>query len=249
MADDDPAVANDIPAVAVIAHPVRWGMGDAVLGTVASLLVPNIIAIVVIGIAGLSAAEADDLALWAVFLLQIPLWVVLIGVAVLIARRKGSGRVVTDFGLRFRWPDVPLGLVVGVVAQVFFTYALIPLYELFGIDRDAVGKTAEELADRAHGPFNVALLVVMVVVMAPLVEELFYRGVWLRSAQRRLGTVGGVVLSSLVFGAMHLQGVDTFALVGFGAVAAVLAVRSGRLGPSIFAHVGFNLVALVALLN
>ncbi|MBA2438666.1 MAG: CPBP family intramembrane metalloprotease [Acidimicrobiia bacterium] len=85
-------------------------------------------------------------------------------------------------------------------------------------------------------------------VAAPLFEELFYRGLWLRAVERRWGTGWAVVTSSLVFGLIHFQVYDLPALIGFGLVVAVLAVRTGRLGPAIWAHVAFNLTAVISLL-
>nr|MBA3303816.1 CPBP family intramembrane metalloprotease [Acidimicrobiia bacterium] len=113
---------------------------------------------------------------------------------------------------------------------------------------DQVGETAEELTGEASGAFGVALLVLMVAVIAPLLEELFYRGLWLRAIERRFGRVVAVVGSSVLFGAAHLQPFDFPALAGFGAIAAVLTVRSGRLGPALWAHVAFNLTAVISLL-
>jgi membrane protease YdiL (CAAX protease family) len=224
-------------------------MGDAVAGTLASLVVPSLVAVIAFAALGVTSSEADHLALWAVFLLELPLWAVLVGVAVRAALVKGSGSLVQDFGLAMRWTDVPLGLAAGLAAQFALNVVLIPLYDLFDLDRNEVGTTARDLADRAHGATNVVILVVLVVVIAPVVEELFYRGLWLRSAERRVGATAAVVLSALVFGAMHFQGIDTFALVGFGLVAGALAARSGRLGPSIWAHVAFNATAVVSLLH
>ncbi len=57
-----------------------------------------------------------------------------------------------------------------------------------------------------------------------------------------------VIVSSLVFGAVHLQPLQFPALVAVGVVFALLALRTGRLGPSIFAHIGFNAVAVGSLL-
>jgi membrane protease YdiL (CAAX protease family) len=126
---------------------------------------------------------------------------------------------------------------------------LLPLYDLLGDDQDKVGETAEKLADRAHDPFGVVCLFLVVVVGAAIFEELFYRGLWMRAIARRTGPVPAVVLSALLFGLMHFQGVDTFALTGFGLIAGGLATRYKRLGPAIWAHVAFNLTALITLLN
>lgn len=53
--------------------------------------------------------------------------------------------------------------------------------------------------------------------------------------------------SSTVFGISHFQLVQFPGLFAFGVVLAVLAVRTGRLGPSIAAHVAFNGVAVIGL--
>ena len=66
--------------------------------------------------------------------------------------------------------------------------------------------------------------------VAPVVEELFYRGLWFRAAERRWGTVIGVVVSAVVFGLMHLQPIDTPALIAFGLVTGWLAARYRRIG-------------------
>jgi membrane protease YdiL (CAAX protease family) len=92
------------------------------------------------------------------------------------------------------------------------------------------------------------LLVAIVAIAAPVVEELFYRGLWLRSVERRLGTAAAVGVSSVVFAAVHFQPYDFPALLGFAVVVAVLTVRTGRLGPAIWAHVVFNLTAVLNLL-
>lgn len=224
-------------------------MGDAVLGTLGSLVVSNIVAVVAFAATHTTADKVDSIPLWAVALLELPLWAVLIGVAWWTSTRKGTGSLVDDFGLRFQWRDMPLGLAVGFGAQLAIGIVLLPIYELFGVDRHDVGKVARNLTDRARSPIGVIALTVVVVAVAPVVEELFYRGVWLRSAERRWGTVAGVVVSAVVFGLMHLQPVDTPALIAFGLVVGWLAARYRRLGPSVWAHVAFNLTAVVTLLH
>ena len=84
------------------------------------------------------------------------------------------------------------------------------------------------------------LLIVVVVFGAPVVEELFFRGLALRAFERRLGRWVGLVVSSLVFGLVHFQPLQFPALVMFGLIAGWLAQRDGRLGRAIWAHVGFN---------
>ncbi|MDQ4070068.1 MAG: CPBP family intramembrane metalloprotease, partial [Actinomycetota bacterium] len=109
------------------------------------------------------------------------------------------------------------------------------------------------LVDRSTGASYVGLLVA-VVVGAPIVEELFFRGLLLRSLQRRFSPGLAVAISSVVFGLAHFSPLPFRAVIlvmvslsVFGAVLAILAVRTGRLGPSIVAHATFNLFTILYL--
>ena len=150
----------------------------------------------------------------------------------------------TRLGLRFQWADAPVGLVVGVATQLVVLPALyLPFRAL--IDEDDLSGPARDLLDGAGG---IELLVVglSVVVIAPVVEELFFRGLLLQAMQQRWSTVAAVVGSSVVFGATHFQPLQFPALAGAGAVFAVAAVRTGRLGTAIAVHAAFNATTFVA---
>jgi membrane protease YdiL (CAAX protease family) len=221
-------------------------MGDAVLGLVLTLVVPGVVAVVAIGVAGRD--DLEDIPLWATALLQVPLWAGLLGAPLWATYLKGRRSLAADFALRMRPVDVPLGLVAGFLGQIVLLIVLSIVYQLLGIDLDKVGETAEELTEGATNAVGVVLLVLIVGLAAPVFEELFYRGLWLRAIERRAGTAVAVIGSSLVFGLVHFQLYDLPALVGFGAIAALLTVRTGRLGPAIWAHVAFNITAVVGLL-
>jgi membrane protease YdiL (CAAX protease family) len=225
---------------------IRWGLGDAVLATVLGIVLATVALSIVFSATGIEAS--DELDLWAGALLQLPLWLGLAGVPWLAARFKGSGSIVRDFGFRTAKVDVPIGLAVGLLSQGALALVVPPLYRLVGVDADKIGDTAEALSDRAAGPFDVFCLFLMVVIGAAVVEELCYRGLWQRSFERRFGPTAAVVLSGLVFGLVHFQPYDFVPLTMFGLVLAWLAARYGRLGPAIWAHMAFNLTALVNLL-
>lgn len=234
MADADPA---DAP---------RWGLGDAVLATLSGLVLSVLAGSLVLAAAGVDTY--DELAIWQLLAVQVALWAGLAGVPWLASRNKGSGSLRRDYGFWFRGVDVPFGLVVGVASQLALSAAAPPLYRLLGVDDDEIGATAEKLADRADDPFAVVCLFLLVVVGAAVVEELCYRGLWQGAFTKRWGPAAGIVGSALVFGLVHLQWYDLPLLVSFGLVLAVLRARAGRLGPAVWAHLAFNLTALVALL-
>jgi membrane protease YdiL (CAAX protease family) len=241
-------VPADAPRTDAPDARLRWGMGDAVLGTIGAPLVSVVVYSIALSLSHTSAEDSDAIPLWAVALLQIPLWATLLAVAWRATMRKGRRSFRDDFGLRFERKDLWIGLAAGFLAQIAIA-AVIALLEAVGLDLSSVGEVAEEFADRADSVPSTIVFVLIVVVFAPVVEEIFYRGLWQRSAQRRLGRAAGLVLTAVVFGIIHLQPADILPLIGFGLVAGWLADRYDRLGPAVWAHVAFNLTAAVTLLS
>ena len=92
------------------------------------------------------------------------------------------------------------------------------------------------------------MLVLLTVVGAPIVEELFFRGLVLRSFERRLRPALAIGATAVLFSLAHFQVLQFLALVIFGVIAGVLAHRAQRLGPAIWAHVAFNATTVIALL-
>ena len=221
-------------------------MGDAVWGNVASLVLSTIG--LAIAFAVTDVEEAEDLPLgWSTFA-QALLWAGMLAAVLYATYAKGRRSLREDFALAMRPVDVVVGLLAGLLGQLAISIITIPIYDLLGIDTDKVGETAERMSERADDPVAVAFLVLIVVVGAPIIEELFYRGLWFRSVERRFDTSVAVIGTSLLFGAIHFQPYDLLPLALFGLLAALLVARTGRLGPAVWAHVAFNLTAVVSLL-
>ena len=110
------------------------------------------------------------------------------------------------------------------------------------------------LQDATDSSWGWVVLILLTCVGAPLVEELFFRGLLQTRLVGRFGPVAGIVGASLVFGAAHLiawDGLMTLAygwsIAGGGLVLGMMRHYSGRLGPPIVAHAFFNAVAMIAL--
>jgi uncharacterized protein len=215
----------------------RFSLGIALAGWFAALVFSNIGAVIILAATDYSGTDYIDLPLWLIAVLQIPLWIGLFGVVVIVSRRFGTGSLRKDYGFRFRSSDI-LGLPIGVVVQLVFVPLLYRLLSIV-VDTSSVSEPAEQLTDRAEG-IGVALLVVLVVAGAPIIEELFFRGLLLRSIQARWSDSLALVASSVLFGLAHFELLQLPALVMFGLVAGYCAQRTGRLGMSIWAHAGFN---------
>ncbi len=225
---------------------VRWGLGDAALGWVLGLVGGAIASGIVLAIN--DANDLEDLSLGWVAVAQLGLWFGLLGVPLAAARFKGNGPV-RDYGFRILGRDVPVGLIVGFVSQwaiVWLVY--LPLQLFTDISSSEISEPAREMTDRASNVVGVVLLVVIVGIGAPIVEEIFYRGLLQRALIRRVGEPLGVGGAALAFAVSHFEPLQLPALFLFGIVLGVVAQHYGRLGPAIVAHMVFNLAALVSLL-
>lgn len=225
-------------------------MGDAAVGWLMAQSAAALALVLVLQpLFGYSSEQiADNETSLAFVALTFPaLWLGFIGVPVWAAATKGAGWV-ADFRVRLRALDVPIGVAAGLAAQ----FVLVPLVSLpilwaTNTDLDKLGEPARELADKATTPGGIALFFLMVAIGAPIAEELFFRGLVLRSIEKRFGTGWAIAGSSVAFGATHFQVLQFPALTAVGVVFALLAVKSGRLGPAILAHMAFNAATVISL--
>ena len=246
---------------------IRWGLPDVFIGIVISWVAAVVVFLAVLAATGLDTGgetgtgayvgryglsdsmslerSEPALPLWTLPVGQIGLWGGFALTVVVAGTLRGTG-IRRDFGLSMRPSDVPVGLLFGLLGQtvvVWLIYA--PFQQFFDFD---VSEAAREITDRAATGGDIALVMLGVVVGAPIFEELFFRGLVLRAFERKWGAVVGVLASSALFGAVHLQPLQFPALMAFGIITALLVKRYKRLGPAIWAHVGFNLLAVVNLI-
>ena len=226
--------------------PVRWGWWDVIYG-LAAFFLSLTLGIVAVAALNLGADDADVFG----FISGIVTYAALVAVVVL-ASRKGLKSLAADFGVRFRWIDLPLGLGAGLAAKVF-TFALT------AVAITLTGHTPEQgnftLSDQSLWVLLNGVLIASLV--APFVEELFFRGLVLRAARNRVLRRGGspvraaviaIAVSSVGFALLHLiQSTDVTLLIilggstlALGVINSVVAIATGRIGAPIIAHVFYN---------
>lgn len=233
------------PARAVI----RWGMGDVLIGLVLWLL-GGVLGLFVLLAMGDDSTSLTDLSLGAIAVSLASGWIGLLGWPIVATYWKGQRSLARDFGLAFRPIDLAWGALGGFVALVLSVAGTI----LWSLLSNAPSPTNTDFLPKRPGALTIIALVVLVAIATPIVEELFFRGLFLRSVGRRWNLVVGVIVSSLVFGLLHVQGSTmgeaafmVLVTASYGAVFALLVVRAGgRLGPAIVAHMCVNLVGVLA---
>ena len=163
-----------------------------------------------------------------------------------LGKRYGSGGLSTDQGLSFRLLDL-VGVPIGVLTQlVVVRLVYLPLEAVWPgtFTMDRIEERARTTYNSAHGG-GIVLLVLIVVVGAPFVEELTYRGLLQGAFTRRLNDSLGVIVVAIWFAVIHFQPIEIPGLFVVGIVLGLCAVRTGRLGMSVAAHMAFNATGLV----
>ena len=166
-----------------------------------------------------------------------------------VAARGGGWRATFGFDrIRGRdWVPWLLGLVIVYVCRTTVLLIAAAVTD---------GRAVQEAGNLDVGRPTVLSVVVIgltVAVLAPITEELMFRGLLLRTFMRRMPFWPAALLSTLLFALLHVPQVDTVA----GAVTLALTVAvlglgncylvriTGRLAPAMMVHASFNLLPLV----
>jgi membrane protease YdiL (CAAX protease family) len=155
----------------------------------------------------------------------------LLGALVPLRRRRGLTR--QDLGLR----SAPAARSVGLVILALVVYVLIAVLWIAAVQPR---KGVSTLADVQHqSTISIALAVFAVAVSAPVVEEIFFRGLLYRSLRNRLSVLPAVLIAGAMFGFVHITSypLDTLPVkAAFGVLACLLYERTGSLLPGIALH-------------
>ena len=120
-----------------------------------------------------------------------------------------------------------LALIVTFAGRFFNEKGELPIEELF------------------HSRPTVILLMSFGILVAPLVEETMFRGFLYPIVARRFGVGAGVIVTGVLFGAMHAQQLwggwgQIGLLIGVGIVLTWVRARTGTVMASYFVHLGYN---------
>jgi hypothetical protein len=172
-------------------------------------------------------------------------------VLILTLRRANSGDASTMLGLRFRWIDLLWGAGIGFIGRSADAFL-----RLVVVGSTGLGQQPTISAIAALNAQTVALGIIAPVLIAPVIEEIYFRGLIQRSLAAALEPLSAVtrwaaavVLTSLAFALVHallllaqpeeamLAGISTFI---FALLAGTTAAATNRLGGAVVGHVAFN---------
>ncbi len=190
---------------------------------------------------------------WYVVATLLGLWIGFIGAPWLASRTQGTRHFFRDLGVRFRVIDL-VGIGIGIGGQILIAI----MYAPFQHDIKNFNGPSQRLTGASHGA-GFVVIAIATVLLAPAMEELFFRGLLLKSLVRlftKVGAAGGaraagvvlaVIADGLLFGLAHGEWVQLAGLAAFGMILATISYRTGRLGMNMVAHASFNLIAIIAI--
>jgi uncharacterized protein len=245
---DGSTIASDPQDSARLAE--LWETGGDLRGSWPWAVAPACVAVFVVAellvvVAARGMRWAGEGGIWPIAVGATLLYGSLLITSIVVHRRYGERSFFDTFGLRFHWTDIPWGFLLSVVARIAAVVVLIPLVL---IDPDLIGSNVpgEDVS------LDVGLLLTLTIVAgiaAPLVEEIFFRGLLQRSLETRLRPWQAIAIASSLFGCAHLNldlgrgNVGLVLVTGIGgAVFGIAARQQRRIGLSIAAHAVFNAV-------
>jgi len=225
----------------------RWPMWTAFVAVITALVVGNVLGAVVIAIAGAAGADTDDLPVAWTMVANAVFQFSLLGTAWFFARTYGGASAE-----RFGWRTVRLWPAAGwaVAAAVAFYVFQAVWISLLNLQNET-----DEITDKLKDDpttATVALIAVFAIVIAPIIEETFFRGYVFTALRTSLPTGWAAVITGVIFGAVHGFGSP----IGFLPPLAVLGIvlcfvywKTGSLLPGIALHLTNNTIALCVALN
>jgi len=211
----------------------------------ACYLVANVLAALTVAFTGHGGTESARQPVWVLAVAATALWVPFMATLTSVSRRLGTGNFRDDFRLRWRLVDL-VGLPIGVLSQLVVVGLVNGLLrDLFPstFDTERVEERARDLYERAEGGWLI-LLIAVVVVGAPLVEELVYRGFIQNTLRSRYADALALAITAAWFTVIHLRPVEFPGLFAFALILGVTFHATKRLGMPIMAHMAFNATGL-----
>ena len=217
-----------VPPTQPANYSVPWKPIDNWIGVLLLVLIN-------VGLLALSRlGQRGDIAQsWILILVQL---VYLLPVIIILAWR-GINWSSLGFG-KFDWSTLGIGCGLLVIGYgIIFIHNLI----LMALGFDTQGDEISKLFELLENPFWFFLVGA---VLAPLVEEIFFRGFLFQGFRAKYGWVAGMLLSSTIFGIAHLDPASLIPTFILGNLLAYLYHRSNSIWPGVILHVLINTVGL-----
>jgi len=131
-----------------------------------------------------------------------------------------------------------------IIFFISFLYVFVMNW-LFGIEAPS-SKIEELIANRS---ISTNILLIVVAVVAPFCEEIYFRGFLYSAFKKSWGVNTALFLSSLLFALAHMEIYSFIPLVVIGWLLAYIFEKTKSLFPTIFLHAIYNLILILILIG
>jgi len=159
---------------------------------------------------------------------------------------RRSGRSWKELGFQIRSKGRTfffggLGTLTALACSYGAAYLIMFLFRLiFG--RMPVSGESEKIKSMGGGALT--LFVVITVLLAPIFEELLFRGLFYPALRRRFGPTKAILLNGMVFGSLHFQPLFMLSLILVGMVLCYLYEKTDSLLTPMLTHAFYNAAVL-----
>jgi uncharacterized protein len=222
-----PATVTQAVAEGRTLRAPRWGLWDVVWAGIAAVVIGLVVGSILflldapVGIQILVGTTAP--------------WLAFAGWPLVVTKWRGNGPRI-DLGLRLTWPDTGWGVLGGATGLMLAAIAAL-ITRLFVPDLSSTAAQAANDLEQGSSRLSLTIFALIVMVGAPIAEELFFRGLFFAALRKRgVNTVLTIVITAAVFAGFHFEPTRFFVLLPTGLVLGWVRWKTGSTGASMVAH-------------
>lgn len=136
-----------------------------------------------------------------------------------------------------------IGCYIGIMPVIVVTSILYQLF-LYVAGYPVTMQDVVALFMEPHSAWSLLLLLLMAVVLAPLAEEMLFRGILMPALMKKTGTGAAVAISSALFALSHMHLPSLAPIFVLSLALSLLYIYSGSLWSAIMLHAVFNGVSI-----
>jgi uncharacterized protein len=167
-------------------------------------------------------------------------YVLTMGLTFWIFHRKRTSKT-AERGYNFQPGTARVMVLLAICVIALQIGILSPIVELIPMP-EMIKKIFEDLAGRTD-----VFSFIAIVIAAPILEELLFRGIVLHGLLKRYSPVRSIIISSMLFGIVHLNPWQFIPAFILGILSGWVYSRTGKLTLSILIHMVNNLMAFISM--
>ncbi|MDA1060270.1 MAG: type II CAAX endopeptidase family protein [bacterium] len=225
-----------------------WSIKDILLVTIFAGIMVGVLALT-LKYSGLGeiadSSERKGLIIAGIFILQ---WIAIFLPLILITRKKYKLKW-EHFGFKRISVKKTIALVIGSYLLFIGISILIGIFIILTDIRIPGYQVQDDILPLfGEGLTNLIIAGVLITVVAPLIEEIFFRGFLLRTISGKIGIVWGSIVAALIFAALHMPWQSFIPIFILGIIINRIVINSKSLWPAIVFHMLNNAIVFAFLL-